>query len=365
MGADLAVYVTGHGFGHATRTRAWLAALRARGGADLRIHVRCEAPHRKLSPERLDLECSSAPIDVGMLQPNGLDLDLEASLEAHRAFLAGWDAALEREAAWIADLGARLVVGDVPPLAFAAARRAGVPSLAVTNFSWDWVVAEHAATDPRWQPIVDAYRKAYGEATLLLRLPLSDGLTAFRESVDVPLLVNVSARSRAECRQAIGVVPDEARRVVLVSFGGFGGVSAEAEEDEDLSAYLFVCSDDPPRRRDSEWVRVETSDALPHEDVVHACDALIGKPGYGTVSEALAHGTRYLWLPRPGFCEAAPLVEGLERHGCALPMPREDFAAGRWRPHLDALFALPQRPARIRTDGAAVIADTLLERLAA
>ena len=41
---SLAVYVSGHGFGHATRSVAWLRALRERT-VDLAVHVRTEAPH--------------------------------------------------------------------------------------------------------------------------------------------------------------------------------------------------------------------------------------------------------------------------------------------------------------------------------
>jgi hypothetical protein len=97
--------------------------------------------------------------------------------------------------------------------------------------------------------------------------------------------------------------------------------------------------------------------------VIHACDAVIGKPGYGTVAEALVHGTRFLYLTRESFREQAPLVESLTRRGCARPMPREDFAAGRWRTHLDALFAQPPPPLPPSAAGAAAVADAVLARL--
>lgn len=326
------------------------------------IHVRSEAPHAKLALERLGLAGSSAPVDPGILQPNGLDIDREASLAAHRAFLEDWDNALERESDFLRDEGARLVAGDVPALAFAAAGRAGVPSVAITNFSWDWILEPWADADPGWQPVVDAYRKAYGQATLLLRLPFAGELSAFPSVRDVPLLTNLSMRSRAECREALGIAPDETRRLVLVSFGGFGGIATESAPDEDLSRYLFVCSDAPPPGHAGAWLRVSTSDALPHEDVIHACDALIGKPGYSTVAEALAHRIRYLCLPREGFREAPLLWDGLARQGGARRMPRSDFAAGRWRAHLDAVFTLPRPPA-VPADGADAVADVLLEML--
>jgi hypothetical protein len=276
--------------------------------------------------------------------------------------VARWAEAVAREAAWIAASGARLVVGDVPPLAFAAAERAGVASLAVANFGWDWILASYAAADPAWEPVVECYRRAYGAAELLLRLPLSGGLPGFRRVQDVPLLVNLSRRERAACRAALGVAPGETRRLVLVSFGGLGGPGAGAV-DEDLSGYRFVCCDAPPPRRQGEWLRVDSSEALPHEDVIHACDAVIGKPGYGTGAEALAHGVRALCLPRPGFPEAAPLFEELSRLGRARWMPRRDFEEGRWRPHLDALFAGPAPRPWPGTGGAEAVAGAVLARL--
>ena len=98
--------------------------------------------------------------------------------------------------------------------------------------------------------------------------------------------------------------------------------------------------------------------------MVAASDAVIGKPGYGTVAEAIAHATRFLFLPREGFREALPLVEGLSAHGTALQIPRLDFSRGRWRPYLDALFELPLPTTRVDTGGADAVADAILERLA-
>jgi len=42
--ADLVFYVSGHGYGHATRSVALIAALRRMSPDPLRIHVRSGAP---------------------------------------------------------------------------------------------------------------------------------------------------------------------------------------------------------------------------------------------------------------------------------------------------------------------------------
>jgi L-arabinokinase len=357
-------YVTGHGFGHATRTRALIAALRARLGPDLAIHVRSDAPHWIFTDRDPDVTCSAAAIDPGVLQPNGLDLDLPRTLAAQEAFVAGWDERVTEEAAFVRGHRATLVVGDVPPLAFAAARAAGVPAVAVANFSWDWIFAAWADREPRFGAIAARYRRAYAEAETLFRLPLHGDLAAFASTVDVPLLVNRSSRDRAACRADLGLAAADSRRVVLVSFGGLGPGTVAVSEPEDLAGYVFVGMGAPPPGFRGAWIELPAPSRAPHEDLVSACDAVLGKPGYSSVAEALAHRRRFLALPRDDFREAAVLQEGLERLGCARVMPREDFAAGRWRAHLDALFDSPASFAEIRCDGAEVIADALAPRLA-
>ena len=65
-----------------------------------------------------EVEC-----DIGLVQRDALQIDEAATAVRWRAFAAGWDDLVRAEAEWLRTAGARLVVGDIPPLAFAAAAR--------------------------------------------------------------------------------------------------------------------------------------------------------------------------------------------------------------------------------------------------
>jgi UDP:flavonoid glycosyltransferase YjiC (YdhE family) len=357
-------YVSGHGYGHATRCRALIRALKP-AVPSLKVVVRSEAPARLFEEAGPGIKVSRARIDVGMLQPNGLDIDLKRTLKAHQAFVAGWDKLVDREAAFIKKAGAQLVVGDIPPLAFAAAATAKVPSVAFANFSWDWILDSYAADDARWKPVVRHYRKAYAFARELLRLPMHGDFPAFKRIQDIPLAVNRSGLSRATARTRLGLELHDDRPCVLVSFGGFGSGPLNMPQADDLSDYVFVgFSAKPPGFR-ADWIEFPQNPPAPHVDLLAGCDILIGKPGYGTFSEAVAHRKRMLYLPREGFPEVPRLLAWMKYEGLGRELSRRDFSAGRWRAGLDELMAAKADWPPVKFDGAEVAAARLVEQMTA
>jgi hypothetical protein len=361
--ADLVFYVSGHGFGHATRSAALIAALRRISPDPLRIHVRSGAPHWIFEERDSQVTCSSAAIDPGMIQRNAFDVDLEATTQAHEEFAATWEMRLRQEAALLQRMAPRVVVADIPPLAIGAAAAAGIPAVGVSNFSWDWILAGYADREPRLRPLIRRYAEAYRKAECVFRLPMHGDLGAFPVIVDVPLLTRRSRLPRAVVRSQLGIADDEELPVILISFGGFGSGPLSAFEAPEMEGYVFLAFAEKPKGFRGDWRRLPTPSTIPHEELVAACDAVIGKPGYGTAAEVIAERTRFLYLSRANWTEGPVLEEGLERDGCARAIPRDDFFAGRWRQHLDALFAQPLPAQAPAANGAEVIASQLLERI--
>src|SRR5204863_361743 len=82
-----------------------------------------------------------------------------------------------------------LVVGDIPPLAFAAAARAGVKALALGNFTWDWIYGNYPAFEALAPDVVPTMRAAYAAATRALRLPFHGGFEPMAAVTgDIPLI---------------------------------------------------------------------------------------------------------------------------------------------------------------------------------
>jgi L-arabinokinase len=75
-------------------------------------------------------------------------------------------------------------------------------------------------------------------------------------------------------------------------------------------------------------------------DLIAASDVVLGKLGYGTVSECLTHRTPLVYVPRSQWPEEEPLRVYLEGQSGGVRMPVEAFVTGDWAEYLHAAMKL-------------------------
>ena len=354
--AHVAFYITGHGFGHATRMGAVATALAAQV-SDLRLTVVSTTPEWLV---RLNFPPGTAlrtrALDVGVVQHDSIRLDQAATLQAYAHLLQALPRLIREEAEQLGRDAVDLVVADIPPAAFPIARAAGIPGVGITNFTWDWIYAEYVRADPASAHLVDCIRDAYAEGDCLLRLPFHGPCDAFRRVQDIPLIARSARCSREEARAILGL--DASRPVVLLSFGGFEIQGVDLERVATLSDYLFLTTQPPPRPLRNVRL-VHLADGLRYPDLVAQADAVITKPGYGIVSECLANRTPLLYTSRGEFAEYGPLVAGLERYAVSAFLSNDDLLAGNWRKALEDLLRRPAGWPDFPVNGAQVAAGLL------
>jgi UDP:flavonoid glycosyltransferase YjiC (YdhE family) len=357
--AHIAVYVTGHGFGHATRMAAVVGALVERV-PDLEITFVSTAPEW-LFRRNLAVPFSYRPcaLDVGVVQKDSIRLDAEATLEAYANLLERQTTLVEQEVGFLRQAQVKLVVADIPPAAFSVARRAGVPGVGIGNFSWDWIYAEYVRESPAQASVVEAIRAAYAGADLFLRLPFHGPCDVFPVVRDIPMVARRARHPRADARRRLGL--SNTRPVVLLSFGGFELRGIDFARVERLDDFQFLATQPLPRPVRN--VRAVGMDGLLYQDIVAQADTVITKPGYGIVSECLVNRVPVLYTPRGQFAEYDCLVRGLECFGVCHRIGNDDLLAGNWRDALEALLTRPRRWPELPANGAQVAASILQDLL--
>lgn len=364
MNCSVAFYISGHGFGHAARQVEIINAFGARHPG-VRLFVRSAAARWLLERTiRVPFELDPRPCDTGIFQIDSLHLDAARSIAEAGDFYAGITARAESEARLLRDRGTRLVIVDAAPLGCEAAARAGVPSIVVSNFTWDWIYAEYAELLPSAPGLIPAIQRAYGKAEAAWRLPIHGGFDSVATVIDVPFVARHGdpSLSREAVLHRLGLPAD--RRVALVSFGGYGANGLGLDRLDTDGAWTIVLTGRPEARRSVGRLRI-IADAdiygagVRYADLVRAADAVVTKPGYGIVSECVANGTAMVYTPRGRFAEYPVMVREMPKYLRCAHLDNESLRAGRWRAALDAAVSASPPPRQPRTDGADVVADMM------
>jgi hypothetical protein len=193
----VAFFISGHGFGHASRQVEIINALADRVPG-IRVIVRSAVQPGLLARTlRGPYELRPEPTDAGIVQSSSVAHDDAATVDAALAFYANFDRRADDEAASLGNDDVQLVVGDIPPLAFATAARLGVPSVAIANFTWNWIYETHAGLADQ-TALIETIAAAYRLATRALELPFAGGFDVFATVDRLPLVARRSTRSRED-----------------------------------------------------------------------------------------------------------------------------------------------------------------------
>jgi UDP:flavonoid glycosyltransferase YjiC (YdhE family) len=354
-------YITGHGYGHATRMTAVMNALSARR-PDLQLFARTEAPEWVFrSSVAAPVAYERVRIDAGVVEKDLLAQDVPATLQRCREVYGRAEEQIQAEARRVRELGIDRIVSDIPPLASSIGREAGVPVIAVGNFSWDYIYAPFVERCPGFAPVIAQIRECYATTDLLLRLPWSHEMDAFPRQEAIPLVTRQPQTPRAVVRRRLFELGADPHRPLVLLGGRFPdlapqvlarvldttGVTVVAFSDFDLGPHerLLVLGDDWQCR---------------FLDVLQACDVVVSKIGYGIASESAACRVPVLYPPREEFAEHPIMEEGLARWIPIQRIERPEFERGDWAAPLEALLSRPVDGPQIPVNGAEVAAERIL-----
>ncbi|KAH8987123.1 hypothetical protein EDB86DRAFT_2952111 [Lactarius hatsudake] len=210
-----AYYCSGHGFGHATRVSAFARHILSLDESHT-VHIVSSAPKRVFATSiALGAVYRNAEIDPVILQPLAYHVDRQKSIDVLENFLEKKEQKVEEEAQWLREIKADCVLSDAAFLAFLAANKARIPSVLITNFTFDSIYSllsasfvdqchsQHLLANPTnsihqapepdvpipeeiLSPLVQQIFDGYRYADLLLVLPGAIPIPSFAISPSLP-----------------------------------------------------------------------------------------------------------------------------------------------------------------------------------
>jgi L-arabinokinase len=209
--------------------------------------------------------------------------------------------------------------------------------------------------------LIESIRSSYKKCTELLRLPAHGDLAVFPNIVDIPLIGRRAKMQREKIRDDLGFYNNDGGRLVLLALrpNDLKDVNLAALEIQPRTRILtFGMGTSLPGGLDL------AADAVPYQELVHASDLVISKPGYGIVSECFVNRTPMLFIERADFVECEVLVKWLQKNATCAQLPLQDFHEGRWSKHIESLLERPPIWKELPTNGDEIAAKKILEYLA-
>lgn len=352
---NIAYYVSAHGYGHAARQQGVIQALAAQGA---RVFVRSGAPAKFFTAA---VEHHPVRYDVGMIQLGPMQVDPAATAAAYAELLESQSATIAHEVSFLHAEEIALVVADMPPVACEIAEAAGVPSVVITHFTWDWVYGHYVDRFPAFAPIIDSITASYGKATLALQIqvPIPHAFPMFPRVEPLPGLAKITTRSRDQIRADFGV--PEGERLAVLSMGGHDWGHTDVRALQQLEGWRFLVMPGAYAQVQGDPRFLLIPQEYPNfHNLIAAADVLVGKAGGSTVAEIIAHRTPMIYTVNDDWRENELVSATLSRYAHSLFLEKPDFERGRWVDHLEAFVAQPYPWPDVAMNGAEVAAARLL-----
>jgi len=352
MVIKIAVYISGHGFGHLAQLAPVLNYIHTQK-PECCFLIRCALAREEIRARlNFDFELEQTPVDVGVVQKSAIEEDREASIMQLGDWVAHMDQQIEHEIEYLQAFKPLLILSDISPLAFPVARALGIPGLGLATLDWHTIYSHWLAEG---EPVIEKLAQAYGTCDLLLTPPMAMDMPVFPRQRDIGLI--------ASCPVAISnPVAGELRKKALVLFGGCGNPAFDMQALAVMGDWLFLIPDamsGAPDNVKTIHVGAESRavDFMPFADVV------VCKPGYGVLSECWRTATPLTWVERPDFPEFPMLKRWLDTSMPSAGMSRSDFQRGKWQQALEKAVSHSGSFPALHRDGVVEAADIILSRL--
>lgn len=219
----------------------------------------------------------------------------------------------------------------------------------ISNFTFDLIFQDlltylpetfPAAKRQEYQRKVQFIKEAYKPFDYLIRLPgpidfpfLQDGRCGTKV-LDAPLIYRPPRSPRLQVLEYLGIPQSfHNSKILLIQFGGHASAAASSTPPTLPDDWICLTS---TASTDNRFFTFPSDFYLP--DLINASDLVLGKIGYGTVSEGIGMAKPLLYVRREMFAEEPYLLKYMNQEGLCIEIGQVDFEAGQWRESIDRIM---------------------------
>jgi len=335
----IAYFISPHGFGHATRASGVISSLYEMESSiqfEIFTHV----------PQWLFSDSLSAPYnyhslltDIGIVQKTSLHEDIPKTLKSLDNFLPFNNAQIKNLAELLNKMKCTLIICDIAPMGLAIGKTAGIPSLLIENFTWDWIYQTYTHSYTQINKHIIYLKQLFNSADFHIQ---TEPVCCYNPSDLITLPLSRKIRTHgSEVREKLEI-PINAKLVIIT----MGGISEQHTFLNQLmhqnKIYFVIPGGSQSIKTYDNVILLPQKSGIFHPDLINASDAVIGKVGYSTLAEVYHAGVPFGYITRANFRESDALASYIKEHMNNVQFTEKEFQSGNWTSHLEELLSMPR-----------------------
>lgn len=183
---NICFYISDYGYGHASRSVAIIRRI-LKEFDNIKMYVKTKGAFHfvKQSLRQKNVEIMPAKNDIGVVfKKNTVIVDRERTKKILNEWLILWDKYVQRERRFCEKHKINLILSDIVPQPFVVANEPGIPSIAISNFTWYYIFYNLFGDTSGTERI----KKAYQHADIALILPFNEKVSIFKRKKEISLV---------------------------------------------------------------------------------------------------------------------------------------------------------------------------------
>ena len=306
----IAFFISDHGYGHIMRNLPVAEELLARGHEVTIVTGKRQAA---AADQYLQgrAKCIVLNTDAGfVVYPGTLAIDIESTIYAVRSNISKWPEMIEQAASLKADV----FIVDIVPWALTAAKKFGIPSYIMANFTW---IDQYETFLP--PGLLACYEEAYSLKDRVLYYDLVNAPTKKRLGKGTGVGFVARPFHESEVRK---IRSRHSRKIVYLSLGASNS-GLDLPIDVSGLEYDFIATQ--AMQVTGENVEYLDPSVQNTQDYIKASDFCISKAGWATVAEIMLAGVPFGVLNRENAAEDMMTIEQLTKRKAAIAINESEL----------------------------------------
>jgi len=301
-------YISDHGLGHTTRS---IAIIREILKNNIQVTIRNSNAIDFISKSLREIKIKSGITDIGTkIKKDGVSIDIQQSKKQINPWIDDLEKFALKEQTFLSKIRPNLIISDISAMPFIVAKKLGIDSMAVSNFTW-YDVCDFL-TKERQEKLFDAYQ----HANFAIKLPYGTDMKHFQKTIQTGLISRVPIMTKSQLKNKLNIKNSE--KIILFALGG-GKLKIKFNSSKNLKIFSMNT------KIDEKINSVDLSNWIEGQEIVSIADVIFCKCGYGFISEALTNGTPFYYLKDKTHLEQNSMDLNLKKRNFGVNIKNTDL----------------------------------------